>query len=132
MTLGFGIAQMNINVTDLTRAKAFYADTLGFKARERFGPDAPFELVFASGPVVMVYRVERVVPFDYPKQTGTVLVFSTDDIQRTVRDWKAKGVSFIRIAWSKDESGIAETPLGPFIAFRDPFGNVHELLQPRG
>lgn len=129
MTLRLGIAQ--INVTDLAQAKSFYIDTLGFKAREIFGPNRPFALEIGGGPTVLVYEVKKSISYDYPNQTGVVLVFYTDDIESTIRDWKAKGVSFIKIGWSKDESGIAETPFGPFIAFRDPFGNVHELLQPR-
>jgi hypothetical protein len=58
------------------------------------------------------------------------LAFVTDDIAGTVAAWRAKGVDFIRIPWSSDPSGIADSPYGPFIAFRDPSGNVHELLQP--
>ena len=129
MVSRLGIVQ--INVTDLARAKVFYVDTLGFKSGERFGPNEPFELENRDGPTILVYLVEKSVPSDYPHQTGALLVFYTDDIERTVRDWKAKGVTFINIAWSRDESGIADTPFGRFIAFRDPFGNVHELLEPR-
>ena len=129
MALRLGIAQ--INVTDLATARTFYEDSLGFKVRERFGPTGAFELDTTDGPTILIYPVEKAVPAGYPNQTGTVLVFFTDDIDRTVRDWQSKGVAFIKIAWSEDEGGIAETPYGRFIAFRDPSGNVHELLEPR-
>ena len=127
--LWVGIVQ--INVTDLEAAWRFYVDTLGLRGKRNLGPGNPFELDLGRpGPTVLVYRVARMVQRTYPDDTGVTLVFYTDDIQSTVADWKAKGVSFIRIAWAKDEVGIAETPFGPFIAFEDPFGNVHELLQP--
>jgi len=125
-----GIVQ--INVTDLGEARRFYVEKLGLRAGESLGPGQPFELELESdGPIVLVYPVRRMVMRDYPNETGVTLVFYTDDIRSTVDDWRQKGVSFIPIEWAKDECGIADTPFGPFIAFRDPFGNVHELLQPR-
>ena len=126
--LRLGIVQ--INVTDLGEAWRFYVDTLGLPGAERLGRGKPFHLAVEGAPEVLVYRVERMALRHYPDDTGVTLVFYTPDIKATVADWKAKGVEFVPIAWSRDKSGIAETPFGPFIAFRDPFGNVHELLQP--
>lgn len=131
VNLQVGIVQ--INVTDLDAAWRFYVDTLGIGGRWALGPGKPFELDLGpGGPTVLIYPARTVSRLDYPSGTGVTLVLFTDDIRATVAEWKAKGVTFIRIAWAKDESGIADTPFGPFIAFRDPFGNVHELLQPRG
>lgn len=130
MNLRVGIVQ--INVTDLEAAWSFYVETLGIEGRRSLGPNKPFELELgAHGPTVLVYPARTVTKSDYPSGTGVTLVLFTDDIRTTVAEWKAKGVPFIRIAWARDESGIADTPFGPFIAFSDPFGNVHELLQPR-
>ena len=128
MALRIGIVQ--INVTDLKAARIFYGDTLGIPLIEKFGPDTPFELDLGAGPTVLVYGVERSVPVDYGKQTGVTLVLYTDDIESTVGGWRAAGVEFISIEWSEDETGIAGCPFGRFIAFKDPFGNVHELLEP--
>jgi catechol 2,3-dioxygenase-like lactoylglutathione lyase family enzyme len=128
MNLRLGIVQ--INVTDLTEAWRFYVDTLGLQGVERLGRGKPFDLVLENGPTILVYLVEKVAVRSYPTDTGVTLVFYTPDIRNTVATWKNRGVAFIPIAWSREASGIAETPFGPFIAFRDPFGNVHELLQP--
>lgn len=132
MTLRVGIVQ--INVTDLAEAWRFYVETLGLRGRPRLGPGRPFELELGggegAGPTVLVYRVTTRAERRYPDETGVTLVFYTDDIRATVAEWGARGVSFVPIEWAKDGSGIADTPFGPFIAFRDPFGNVHELLQP--
>lgn len=128
MGIRLGIAQ--INVMDLAQAKEFYANRLGFTCREVFGPGAPFLIEIEGGPRVLVYRATKQAPNDYPAQTGTTLVFHTDDIGATVERWRSSGVEFIPIAWSRDDSGIADCPFGRFIAFRDPSGNIHELLEP--
>jgi|GEM_PF-780716 len=129
--LRVGIVQ--INVTDLDEAWQFYVDTLGLRGNWVMGRGNPFELQMGSDtPTVLVYQVQSAVKRNYPNETGVTLVFYTDDIRSTVTEWKAKGVSFVPIPWARDESGIAGTPFGPFIAFEDPFGNVHELLEPRG
>lgn len=104
-------------------------DTLGFKAaNENFGKVVILENT--NGAPILIYPTERAVQVDYPNQTGSLLVFHVEDIERTIQDWSSKGVEFIRISFADDESGIATCPFGRFIAFRDPFGNVHEILQP--
>ena len=128
MTLRTGMIQLN--VTDLAKARVFYGETLGIPLGEDFGPEAPFELDLGAGPTVLVYQVARSEPVDYGEQTGITLVLYTDELDGTVARWRERGVEFIPIEWSEDESGIAGCPYGRFIAFRDPFGNVLELLQP--
>jgi catechol 2,3-dioxygenase-like lactoylglutathione lyase family enzyme len=128
--MAFTTGMLQINVTDVHAARTFYRDTLGMEIREPFGADGPFELDLGPGPTVFVYQVAKSVPVEYGEQTGLTLVIHTDDLEGNFADWSAKGVEFIRIPWSEEESGIAGCPYGRFIAFRDPFGNVHELLQP--
>ena len=130
--MAFHAGMLQVNVTDLVAARAFYRDTLGLEIREPFGADGPFELDLGPGPIVFVYQVAKSVAVEYGEQTGLTLVIYTDDLDGNVADWRARGVEFIPIAWSEDESGIAACPYGRFIAFRDPFGNAHELLQPHG
>lgn len=124
-----GMAQ--INVTDLAEARRFYSETLGLPLRDQWGEGRPFELNLGPGPTVLVYPVEKSAPPEYPDQTGTTLVFYTEDLDRTMTEWTERGVEWIPIAWSKEPNGAANCPYGRFIAFRDPFGNVHELLQPK-
>ena len=40
-----------------------------------------------------------------------------------------KGIEFIPVPWSEDDTGIGSCPFGSFIAFKDPDGNTHEILQ---
>jgi predicted enzyme related to lactoylglutathione lyase len=130
MSIRVGIVQ--INVTDLLRAWEFYVETLGIRGKWPLGPGKAFELELEVGsPMVLVYPVDRMAQSNYPHGTGVTLVFYTDNIEHTFTEWYSKGVNFISIAWSQDARGMAETPFGTFIAFSDPFGNVHELLEPR-
>lgn len=123
---------VQINVTDMNKAKEFYRDTLGFAIRVPLTKEgAPFEIVMEGAPTILVYSVEEQAKVDYSTQTGVTLCFYTQDLDQTIKTWKKKGVEFIKISWSKEESGAAECPFGRFIAFKDPFGNVHEVLQPK-
>lgn len=122
---------VQINVTDLKKAKEFYRDKLGLEVREPLKKEgAPFEIATEGAATILVYQVEKQAKVDYPNQTGVTLCFYTQDLDKTIKAWKEKGVEFIKITWSKDDSGTAECPFGRFIAFKDPFGNVHEVLQP--
>ncbi len=138
MNYRLGIVQ--INVTDISKARAFYINILGFREINKdlssgvvSDPEnGPIFVDSGNGPLVIIYplRVEKSTRFDYPDQTGTIAVFYVDDIYEVYNHWKTSGVEFIPISWSEEESGIADCPFGKFIAFRDPFGNVHEILEP--
>jgi len=129
MAIHLGIVQ--INVTDPAVAWKFYVDTLGLSGRWLAGRRA-FELAIPAGPMVLVYPATRATPNGYPDGTGVVLVLYTDDLDSAVKQWRARDVEFIPIGWAEDESGIGRSPYGRFIAFRDPSGNVLELLEPAG
>ena len=82
-----------------------------------------------EGPVLLIYHRPDPVSTTYETQ-GIVPVFYTDDLDGTIRKWKAKGVEFLPISWGGPD-GTAVCPYGRFIAFKDPFGNAFELLQPK-
>jgi len=140
--MNYKLGLVQINVTDRKRAEEFYVNTLDFKKIIRdpltgveSGGDSdsgPIFLDNGCGGTILLYplNITKYIPFDYPDQTGVVLVIYVDDIDETYRDWRAKGVEFIKIDWSEEESGIANCPFGRFIAVRDPFGNVFEILEP--
>jgi len=51
-----------------------------------------------------------------------MVVWRTNDLAGTMGQMKSKGVDFI---FSQPQT----INVGSFVAFRDPFGNVHELIE---
>ena len=127
MDIELGIVQ--INVTNLAHAWDFYINTLEFAGEQTLGENHPFTIL-AVPTRILVYPVQSVSERAYPEGTGVLLVFYTPDIVRTVEQWRSRGVRLIPARWARGPHQLADTPFGPFIAFSDPFGNVHELLQP--
>ncbi len=126
----FTPALIQINVTDGHKAEKFYCDVLGFEKDEDNSQEGVPALKSELGIPVILYTVDNPSRFNYGTESGPVLVLRVDDIDTVHADWLAKGVEFIPVPWSEEESGVGSCPFGRFIAFKDPDGNVHELLQP--
>jgi catechol 2,3-dioxygenase-like lactoylglutathione lyase family enzyme len=108
----------NIPVKDMAKAKKFYQDTLGLKEVGRFGDEV---VTFRSGKSdILVYRSEFAGTNKATAMTWTL----GDDIDKTVKELKSKGVSFehydmpglkldgdvyvgdgMKVAWFKDPDG---------------------------
>ena len=117
-----------IAVDDVTRAKAFYGDTLGVFGVIEIG-NGLLALQAANGYSVLLYPKPGHVPAAH-----TVLNFPVDDIDATVDELAGRGVQFERYdEFPMDEKGIMrgrEAGRGPDIAwFKDPSGNVLSVLQ---
>ena len=107
-------------VSDLVRATSFYENTLGFKKKHEGKGWVIFDLqgmefVIQSGANPLASHSE------YGKQCGTMLVLSTDEIEKTVDTLKKCGVEFL--------GEVRSVPQGKFIGFKDPDGNHIELAQ---
>lgn len=112
------------SVTDLTRARTFYADTLGLRVSD--GPTKGLmTLHLGSGHEVLVYEKANHVPATY-----TVLNFPVDNIEQAVDELVSRGVKFERYpGLDADDRGIFRGG-GPLIAwFTDPAGNILAVLQ---
>jgi catechol 2,3-dioxygenase-like lactoylglutathione lyase family enzyme len=112
-----------IPVTDLDRARAFYADTLGLTAlwenpvSVRFDGGGGSQLsIFRRGPSTADH---------------TLAHFEVSDIDGTVRDLEARGVGFIDYAEGPLQTTGHIAQLGPARGawFHDPDGNVLGLRQ---
>jgi catechol 2,3-dioxygenase-like lactoylglutathione lyase family enzyme len=112
-------------VDDLAKAREFYGDTLGLKTSVLSEEQGLMTLHLAGDRDTLVYQKPGHTPADY-----TILNFPVDDIDKTVDELSARGVSFERYdGFEQDEKGVFRGG-GPHIAwFRDPAGNVLSVLQ---
>lgn len=108
-----------INVTDFEEAKRFYCGVLGFKLKAEFEPALVFE---HDGPDFIAHKCEKVAEIDYPNVAQSLFIFEVDDIESEVTRLRKEGVEFI-------QDQLIQASVGKYIGFRDPFGNVHELIE---
>jgi catechol 2,3-dioxygenase-like lactoylglutathione lyase family enzyme len=106
--------------TDYAKACAFYEGVLGLRLAS---DERPFALVFdANGTMLRVTNVGKHNPAPF-----TVLGWDVENIETTVEQLTAAGVSFLRFPGVNDSSpsGIWDAPSGARVAwFNDPDGNV--------
>ena len=112
-------------VDDLKKAQEFYGETLGLKTTVMDEENGLMSLDLAGGAAVLVFAKAAVAPADF-----TILNFNVEDVDETVDQLVARGVSFERYdGFNQDEKGITRGP-GPQIAwFKDPAGNLLSVLQ---
>jgi catechol 2,3-dioxygenase-like lactoylglutathione lyase family enzyme len=123
--LGKADATPMIAVKDLDRARKFYEETLGLKAKEEMGGEV---LTVQSGSTpITVYKSEFA-----GTNKATTLTFEVDDIQEEISELKGKGIFFEKY----DLEGL--TPKGDFYEaeggfktawFKDPDGNILSLIE---
>jgi catechol 2,3-dioxygenase-like lactoylglutathione lyase family enzyme len=108
-----------VTIVDVTRAKSFYADTLGLRL---VAEEPPFALVFDANGIMLRLGMGK----QLPPASGTVLGWQVPDIEVAVVTLKANGVQFERYSFlTQDDSGIWTSPTGARVAwFKDPDGNT--------
>jgi catechol 2,3-dioxygenase-like lactoylglutathione lyase family enzyme len=116
----------SFSVDDLERAKQFYGGTLGLDVVER---DEGLELHIAGSTPVFVYPSSN-----YTAPKHTVLNFPVDDIEATVDELVARGVTIEQYdmpGLKTDERGIFRGDEGPraIAWFKDPAGHIISVLQ---
>ena len=116
------VCMIQIGVSDLDKAIDWYSNTLGFKiSKEHYYYPVAVDLVH-EGCRLLLHTAEKPAQIDYPNVAQTLICIQTDDLASSMNDLKSKGVEFIHDTPQK-------FPAGVFVAFRDPFGNVHELVE---
>jgi catechol 2,3-dioxygenase-like lactoylglutathione lyase family enzyme len=135
-----GLSYATVLVPDQAAAREFYVGTLGFEKREDYEmPDGKRWLSVAppgeADPRLAVVDAAA----DHPRlpddpdrkrervgsQVGdyAAFVFSVEDCRATHETLSERGVEFVA-----DPYG---TPWGVEASFRDPWGNVYEVVEPR-
>jgi catechol 2,3-dioxygenase-like lactoylglutathione lyase family enzyme len=112
-----------IFVSDLAEAKHFYCDVLGFPLES----ENENRLKFAhEGCDFIAFKCEKDASVeDYSNVARSVFVFEVASIDEALRDLRGKGVRFLH-------ADAAENDFSRYAAFLDPFGNVHEIFEPKG
>jgi catechol 2,3-dioxygenase-like lactoylglutathione lyase family enzyme len=116
------VGMVQINVPDLDKAVEWYTKKLDFEiSKEHYHPPVAIDLV-NEGIRLLLYKAEKETKIDYPKQAQSIIIFETEDLVEEMKNMKKNGVELIY-----DEP--IQFPAGIFTAFRDPFGNVHEVVE---
>ena len=110
-----------IPVTDLARAKAFYADTLGLRATV----ETPVSVRFVCGGGSELSIFKRAPS----KADHTLAHFEVDDIEACVAGLSARGVKFLEYETPKTVNFIAEIGPARGAWLQDPDGNIVGLRQ---
>ncbi|MFW9811091.1 MAG: VOC family protein [Candidatus Thorarchaeota archaeon] len=114
-------AVIGIYVDDIDKAREFYCDILGFEIENTYDDGCIIQLK-SDGPTVIIEKVENPSKAVYPGSSQVVLCVSTDNIERTSEEFRAKGVNFLH-------DGPQPFVAGQFMAMKDPSGNTLELLE---
>lgn len=82
------IAQIAVNVKDVSRAVAYYRDVLGLKLLFEVPPKMAF---FLCGGVRLMLSLPETAEYDHP---GSILYYKVTDIEGTAAALKTRGVTF--------------------------------------
>ena len=118
------VCMIQISVSDLDEAIEWYTKTLGFEiSKEHYHHPVAVDLIH-GGIRLLLHKADRPTTIDYPNVSQTLICIETDDIVKKMDDLKQQGVELLH-------ETPQDFPAGKFTAFRDPFGNVHELVELR-
>ncbi|HEY0427368.1 MAG TPA: VOC family protein [Pyrinomonadaceae bacterium] len=114
------LGKMMIFVSDISEAKRFYGDVLGFPVKSLLENRIEFAHEVCD---FIAFKCEKnAVVNDYSNVARSVFVFEVESIEKSLTNLRAKGVKFLH-----DEP--AENDFSRYAAFCDPFGNVHEIFE---
>ena len=106
-----------VAVTDMARARHFYADTLGLELLD--GDDNVAQ--FKTGATKLVVYVSD---FAGTNQANAAVWGVGEDIEAIVKDLKAKGVSFEHYEGMELDGDIHRAGTFRMVWFKDPDGNI--------
>ena len=126
------VGLVSLVVREYDEAIAFYVGTLGFSlVEDSLVPEQNKRWVVVAPPgstesrLLLARASNEEQTTRIGNQTGgrVFLFLHTDDFARDYSSYKAKGVVFVREP--------KEEPYGTVAVFRDPYGNLWDLLQPK-
>lgn len=105
---------------DLVAARGFYADVLGLELERT--TETSVLLRGANFRLAIFACARSTDASGYSKQAGSAIALAVPSLDDAITTLRAKGV---RILHTTPNEG----PLGRYVAFADPFGTVHELVE---
>ena len=121
------VYMVQINVVGLQAGIDWYTNVLGFKVSSEnnfLHHETTVQLEHDKGFRLILHNAKDPAEIGYPEDVQTMVVWETKDLAKSVSDMQKKGVTFIT-------TQPQEINVGKFVAFRDPFGNVFELIELR-
>jgi pimeloyl-ACP methyl ester carboxylesterase/catechol 2,3-dioxygenase-like lactoylglutathione lyase family enzyme len=113
---------VDVRVTDIAEARAFYVRTLGFEvfSEDFFPPDVPLK---KAGAVALVLQQEASAkaPVGYSQVARTIVRLGAGDFAAARADLARRGVRFLEFPQERESAKTA--------VFADPAGNVLELVE---
>ena len=116
-----------VPVSDMAKAKEFYEGKLGLSGGRPIG-DGGITYPCGAGREIHIYPS----PDNAGKSSGTIAAWEVEDLEKTVDELTANGVSFAQVDSDRiktNEKGIAELGDDRMAWFKDPDGNFHALAQ---
>jgi len=105
---------------DLYVARHFYEELLGLSLDRM---DESYLLFQGMNLQLAVFLCEMESTEDnYSREAGSSIAFAVPDLDAAVSELSAKGVHFLHTAPN-------DGPIGRYMAFLNPFGTVHELVE---
>jgi lactoylglutathione lyase len=114
------VCVVSIYVSDMGLAKNFYCEKLGFEVDEVY--DESIISLKQDGVALILCKAESNTSVEYPLNSQVIIGIETEDLVSTMTAYKAQGIEFIY-------DTPQPCPPGTFNAFKDPFGNVIEVLE---
>ena len=117
--------QATIPVTDLDRARAWYADRLGLRPDQEF-PGGALRYVVGRHSAFLLFLTDAAGFSEHQVASWVV-----DDLDAEVAELRGRGVTFEEYDGPvlTTVAGIARTPAGKGAWFKDSEGNVLTLIQ---
>lgn len=114
------LGMLLIFVSDLTEAKHFYCNLLGFPLKEE--RNDRIEFIHEGCDFVAFKCDSNAIVENYSQVARSTFVFEVESIDETFQSLRSKGVRFLHETPNENDRSR-------YAAFVDPFGNVHEIFE---
>jgi catechol 2,3-dioxygenase-like lactoylglutathione lyase family enzyme len=111
-----------IPAKDVTRARRFYENTLGFRPKEEIAGGVAYE--FAAGTSCFLYPTPNA-----GTSAASQAFWQVDDVEREVAELKAKGVKFEEYDLPGMKDGIVREEGAKAAWFKDTEGNIMAIIE---